>query len=317
MKRLIAFLLISLGFFPLFAQTRNDIVIYVPRVTGWGGTADDPAFFSNMFIMEVSARSYAIGHSRGDSDYTLSGNVSTYQAGYQDEDELQAPLYALHVSLTNNLTSQVVVEQDLVYEIAAETNEVLPVLIFNMLASIPIVKVGYNDSWRNKWWYFSIEGFWSPRLYSSKGTSINALNFGGGAATEVQFFNFMSFKGGVDIVPDTISVSSDEVPTGIMLEAPFMLKLVLKPGLYYMLEPYGGIQINAPLTGEIAPSLLSWLAGFQYGVKAGEGVFFVDGRVVYDLEATRLPSGSVEPETNRIMLKIGIGLKYGIFTRKK
>ena len=85
-----------------------------------------------------------------------------------------------------------------------------------------------------------------------------------------------------------------------------------------MLEPYGGILFNIPMYDTTNPYVLSWLAGFQYGVKAGEHTFFVDSRFSMDLGKSSLEenlSGSTN-YFNRYTIHIGIGYKFGFIKKK-
>jgi hypothetical protein len=61
---------------------------------------------------------------------------------------------------------------------------------------------------------------------------------------------------------------------------------------------------------------VSGRAGLQYGVKAGPGVFFIDGRFIMDLGASSLvKSGGGTVFYERYTVNLSIGYKYGIIQR--
>lgn len=314
MKKFVVVVLLLLLNMSLFAQTRQDIRIYVPFVTGRGGGIDDPIFFSNMLNMEVASRGYVIGETRVDSDFILTGSLAPFRPSPAEEDEEPpASLFLLHLTLVDLSTGLIVVEQDMLYETAEETGDYLPLLIFNMLANIPMSKLQLVDTWRNKWLYFDIMGYWTPRVYSAAGTSVILANFGGSIAAELHFLNYMSAETGLEITADSV-VRDKETYRSLMLEMPFLVKLVFKPASTYMLEPYGGMQYNFPLTPGVEPSVFSSVWGVQCGVQAGPGCFFVDYRFIIDIDKLKLPGKPEDIE--RQFFKMGIGYKYGMFPKE-
>jgi hypothetical protein len=311
----------------LFAQ---PVFIFIPDVTGRGSAPDDPYFFTQMLIMETAARNYPPGESRDESPYSMNGTLSPVASEY---DELGAdPLYSLHLQLVNNDSGEVLVEQELVYAWAEETNAVLPLLVFTMLANIPppeppappepqVIQAAVSDAWRQKWWYFGGYASWGPRVYTGDYQSANLANFGFGLETEIQFLNFLSFEAGVELAQDWVVVSRDEEAEyrGHVLEIPALLKLVIKPGVHFMIEPYAGLQLNIPLNEITSPPPLSWTAGLQYAVKAGPGGFFVDARAAVDMgdsTLARLPENTIYPY-RRYAIKLAAGYKIGVFSRNK
>ena len=317
MKKLFLVVLLLYLNIPLFAQTRQDTSIFVPFVTGRGGGIDDPIYFSNMLNMEVASRGYAIGETRLDSDFILTGSLAPFlPPQVEDDEEPPASLFLLHLTLVDLSNGLILVEQDLLYETAEKTGDYLSLLIFNMLANIPMSKIQFVDTWRNNWLYFDAIGYWSPRVYSDaeKHTASAAIhNFGGGIASELHFQDYVSAETGLEITSDSV-IDNKETYRSLMLEIPFLLKLVFKPALTYMLEPYGGVQYNFPFTPAVAPSEFSWLMGFQYGVQAGPGCFFIDYRFIVDMDKIRLQGRAGDVDRN--FFKLCVGYKYGIFPRK-
>jgi len=190
----------------------------------------------------------------------------------------------------------------------------------------PIIESDYDDEWRNKLWYLGAGVFWDPRLYYGSMPEINLLNFSFGFSLEFHFFRYanekleflkyLSLGTGMEFASDWIVVSprlNDDYRNTIM-QIPLTLYGVFKPGTDLLLEPYLGILFNIPLLPETTPSLLSWQAGFQYGIKAGQGIFYWDIRYSMDfgksgINANR-PGG--DREYDRYMLYLGIGYKYDL-----
>jgi hypothetical protein len=300
----------------------GGISINIPPVTGTGKTPADNDFFHQMLIMEVGARNFIVANSREDAQYELKGNVSRQEPL---EDALPGlALYSLHLMLVRTEDNEVIVEQALMYSDTEETNEYLPLLVFTMLANIPpneietgfrIVEVETSDDrWRNMWLYANVSVLWTPRLYEGDYQSARLVNFGFGGAAEFHFQNWFSVETGVELAQDWVKVTilSDSEIHGQVLEIPLLAKGVIKPGRHFMLEPYMGIQLNLPLTGGLTPPLFSWVFGMQYGVKAGPGAVFLDGRFALDL-------GSSIPEEGRSFkryaVKLALGYKLGFFHR--
>jgi hypothetical protein len=315
--------------FSLFAQMRDDISIFVPPVTGTGSGPDDLIYFTDMTQMEVPARGFALSETQSGADYIIRGSISPYTPEYEEPEELgedeelveipEDSYYALHVALIDNQTEYVMVEQDLIYQVLEETNEYFPVLIFNMLANIPLSKLTYDDNWRHKWLYIGGYVNWSPRIYTGTLSAAYMAGFGLGVSTEFHFLNFMSLETGLEINEDSVASQKGIAARGLVVEVPALLKIVLKPSLHYMLEPYGGIQINGPTSREIMPPLVSWLAGFQFGVRAGGGVFFIDARFIRDIgESTMFPDAPSEQlDYQRMVIKFNLGYKFGFVNRSR
>jgi hypothetical protein len=331
MKKFITAAVVFFSIFPLFAQSRSDISVFIEPVSGDGSSPEDLAYFNEMMAMEVPARGFSLGETKKLADYSLVGSVAPYEMPYEDPEEAadedveyedpEGKYYAFHIALIDNETDYVMVEQDLTYQSLEEVNEYFPLLIFNMLANIPLSKLTYDDLWRNKWLYFAFAVHWTPRVYTGSGTGAGSSalmwNFGLGVTAEFHFLNFMSAEAGLEITRDAVASINGDSNQGLVMEVPFMLKFVVKPSLHYMLEPYGGIQLNAPAVEDIKPTLLSWFAGFQFGMKAGGGAFFIDLRFLQDVgksEVGRTSTSNVRHYT-RTMLKIGLGYKYGFVNR--
>ena len=170
-----------------------------------------------------------------------------------------------------------------------------------------------DDAWRNKHLYFTACGLWSPRLYTGDSDSVHISNFGFLLTAEWNFWRFLSLGAGVEFSGDWI-VTNDASYRDIILEVPVTLRGVFRPFNYFLIEPYLGAHLNVTLTRATYPSLISWLAGFQYGVKTGPGLIVVDIRFSTDL----FPSYVADQlEYRRTILRLGIGYKIGLFDKKR
>ena len=302
---------------PLDAQIGRGISIFIPPVNGTGKERDDNEFFKQMIFMEIAARNFLTGDSRGTAHYSLQGSLSP-----QAREGGEPPIYQLHLSLIKNEDDSIMVEQELSYATQYDANEYLPLLIFNMLANIPPLDIASpefappecpapSDTWRNKWWYPGLHVVWTPRMYNGNYESASLFNFGFGASGEFHFYNRFSVEAGVELMQDWIRITPDTQIKNHVIEIPFLFKLVFKPGHYFMLEPYAGIQMNVPLNSGHTPPIVSWLGGMQYGVKAGPGPVFIDARVVMDIGKSSIEWENTASQFQRYTVKVGIGYKIG------
>jgi len=190
----------------------------------------------------------------------------------------------------------------------------------NNAAEIPVVPYSKNDpevddDWRNKMWYFSFSVAWAPRAYIGEYLSAFFPNACIGAAAEFHFFDRFSAEAGLSITTDWVVLD----PTrnidfrDILLEIPISFKYVFKPSTHFMLEPYAGLILNISIYNTIKPPPVSWMLGFQYGVKAGPGVFFIDSRFSMDITKARLNEIYGRVEFNRIKMYVGAGYKISFF----
>jgi hypothetical protein len=101
------------------------------------------------------------------------------------------------------------------------------------------------------------------------------------------------------------------------LEIPLLLRVVIKPGTNFMLEPYSGICLNFSLLGQTKPSQVSWVLGYQNGIKAGPGALFFDFRFSMDLfkSSVQERQGIIAPEYKRYNLAVGAGYKFGVIQK--
>jgi len=225
--------------------------------------------------------------------------------------------FIFYLALVNNATDQAIGEQYIIYKaIDHSVSEMVSVMVRNMLSSIPLnMTRSFSKDSRDKWLFLDVNLLWAPRLYTNKDyQSISWLNFGASVAAEFHFMNFMSLGAGVQISQDWIVVSEkkgDEYQD-LILEVPFSLRFVLKPGNNYLIEPYMGISGNFSVIGNTKPSAFSWFLGCQIGFDMGPGMFIIDPRFAMDFFESSLPTSL---EYRRYLMQIGIGYKFGFISK--
>jgi len=314
MKRHVLRLLLFFSGFALFAQAIPSYYIYIAPVGGVGKGPEDNAFFAGSLAAEVIANNHVITGRQSRSEFTIVPELGPMpgQAGQ---------LFIFRIALTDSKTKNIITEQELIYSSLEEADNLLKVMASSAFSAITALH-WEMDAWRNKWLYIGGSVFWAPRIYHGEDRSVQMVNFGGSILAEVQFLDFMSAEVGVTLVPDwfgILGMEGNEYQDWI-LEFPVLLKFPLKPATYYMIEPYGGIHINIPMYNISNLPLFSWKAGLQYGVKAEQGIIFIDGSFSMDIgkkpSTTRKTDGA-EISFNRYMISLGLGYKFGFLTRYK
>jgi len=312
-KNILAMVLLLFGGFSLAAQSRTGTSIYVLPVTGIGSSPEDNSIFYEQLVSELINHNFTPAKAQKGADFSFVGTLAP-----TDGKE-----HSFRLGLLDNKTGKTTVEGELLYGTTEDINTQFPVLISNLLYTIP-ENTGVNDEWRNKWLYVGASAIWSPRIYKGIGTDTqtNLFSFGGGISAELQVFNFLSVGTGLEFAQDMVKISDKEEKASL-LEIPVLMKLVLKPGTWFMIEPYAGVQFNIPFESDTyKPSGVSMLAGLQYSVKAGPGAFFVDARFGMDLSDSTIKvqtasnSKGEEKSFNRTTIHLGVGYKIGAIQRK-
>jgi hypothetical protein len=325
MKKLFICLLLLFTTFSLYAQTLNaptvfpqprkpSASVYVLPVTGTGATPEDNALFYNKIVSEITEQSFILAKTLPDSEFYYIGALSASP----DASESGGKQYIFHLTLLDTRTNTIQSEGDVVYEDAGGITNAFSTLVYTLLLTIP--ETAGKNNWRNKWVFANVSAFWTPRAYAADSAAMHVVNFGGGIYGEVQFLDFLAAQIGVEFTTDMIKVSAkdEETPSNYLLEIPVMVKHVIKPGEYFLLEPYTGIHLNIPFTRDTVPPAISWLIGFEYGVKLGPGVFYIDPRFSIDLgKSVMNPESDYKGlEFQRYIIHIGAGYKLGFFTRR-
>ena len=172
-----------------------------------------------------------------------------------------------------------------------------------------------GGDWRDSWLFLGLTAAWNPRIYMGEGPAFNLINPNIGFYPELQVLDSVSLETGFGLTPEWITVSEDDDFRDLMLEIPLLLKIVLKPSEHFLLEPYSGVAFNFSLFQLTKPSPVSWVAGYQHGVRAGQGAFFFDFRFSMDLGKSsfvKYPDITYQ----RYGVSFGIGYKYGLFPKE-
>jgi len=307
MKKVLFFVLHLFVFISLHAQNITDVRIYVPAVTGEGRFGDSNYFYQQI-TYEVVSLQHSIVRSQSVSNYTLKGFITP-------EPVYGSMNYVFFLELINSKTNDVIAQQNFVYyTLDVSVVRLISSIVGNMLSGIP--NVFASEDIRDKYIFIDGKILWVPRLYSSQNDSIFWMNIGLEFSFEYHFLKFMAINTGIHFTQDWIIVSNSndqiEEYRDLILDIPVIMKFIFKPGSF-MLEPYYGISINASLMRITQPSLLSWLIGFQFGVKAGPGLIVFDPRFTCDI----FNSSYDTLIYNRYTIQIGAGYKVGFLPRKK
>lgn len=331
----------------VFSQNRADTTLFIEPISG--GSPADRAFFEDNLKMEISAAGYTIIDDILDAIYSVSASIAPEDDGF-----------VLSITLSNVEESREMVTQELFYTKVEESYEVLPFLVWQMLANAPFLvneipppppprvyntdtesttnsgkmtpivnlvnAVPDDDSWKNKWIYLGAKFGVSPRFYTAAGDEANAesITIELGLESSIHVVDFLSVQIEVDFSLDTADYQNLPHPSdppgdvtyrSPILTFPLLLKGVLKPGVSFLVEPYGGAYLNLPLTAKIQPPIGGWIAGFDFGVKTGRGVIFFDFRYSTDFGSTKVDDRRVE--FNRNIVSVTAGYKVGFLNRKQ
>jgi len=289
--------------FSLNAQDARDIKIYVPPVLGEGRPGDSN-FFYQQLTYEVIYHQYTLIRTSSGSDFTLRGAISP-------EPVLGSPYHIFNLELIKTENSEVIARQNVVYYLLdTVVVSMVSTMAYNMLAGFPNTLA--PEDWRNNHLYINAGVMWAPRLYIGEAESFNWGNVGLGLSGEFHFSKLIAAGIGLQFTQDWIVVSQADAIEyrDLILDIPFMFKFVFKPG-DLMLEPYTGLSLNLSLMQLTQPSLLSWLIGMQFGVRAGRGSIVIDPRFSLDLFSSSIPSLDYE----RYTIQVGIGYKYGFMPK--
>jgi len=339
-KKVILWVIIFCACFSLSAQNIRDIRIHIRHVEGVGSEPGDNAHVRNLFLAEAMGRSIILMPSRLNADYELIGQLMTsveYFSFHEYSDELfgeggqgldpSEPAHVLRIVVQDARTGTNVVVRDLIYRNQSEIDTFFPVLSHNIFN--PITEMSYGqysqteepvpeapDVWRNRRFYAGAVVYWTPRIYIGDGQSTFFSNVGLGLSFEYHFHNMFSAETGLEFAADWINLTGREGDDyrDLVMEIPFVIKFVIKPLAYFMLEPYTGFNFNIPFFNTAKPPPVSWRIGFQYGVKAGPGVLVIDPRFTVDLGKSKIEGrfgGYQVYEYQRHSIYIGVGYKYG------
>jgi hypothetical protein len=342
------FLLISLCFcfaLPLFAQSRDDVRVYIPPVSG--GVPEQQEFFAENFKMELIGANYVVADSLADSDYSMNLSVTQeVEDSYEDKTGTTVAgriVNILSVSLKDSEDGREILQFSWAFESLEEMYEWNLHLIYQAMANVPFTKLtGVPDTnhWRNKWVYvrasfdYPITFYANPNpaaIHENPNDYPNAtppfdvldhkvLPFPGATlGVEFQFLNWMSLEGDFQIN------FGDPLSTSLIPSINAALKFPLKPSKHFMIEPYAmGAFPAATASDTLSFPKLGAGGGVQFGVKGGSlGAFFVDLNYVHYFGSVVTKNNDIYkkyPATikwSRFSVGLGIGYKIGFFNRSK
>jgi len=224
--------------------------------------------------------------------------------------------YYFTLELLDSGSGEVLGKKKMLYYVTDDSvGELVSVIVYDLLSDIPAVPAKRGDS-RDRWLYFETSLLWMPKIYYEGYDSINFLGLGMKLGMEFHFIRFMSLAAGIQATQEFISASTEDI-TDFMLEVPIALKFVLKIDNNYSLEPYGGAAFNYSVGGKIQPSVYSWFAGVQFGIKdrSETGMFVIDPRFSMDFYNSSVSEGKIEYK--RYCVQLGLGYKFGVIQKKK
>jgi hypothetical protein len=344
MKKHLIFMAFFLAACGLFAQSRDDVKVYVPPVSG--GVPEQQMFFAENFKMELIGANYAVVDDRNNSDYTMNLAITQdVEDTYEDDAGgrmVQQIINVLTVSLQDSRDNREILQFSWAFETLEEMYEWNLHLIYQAMANVPLTKLtGVPDTnhWRNKWIYVRASFDYPITFYANPDPVAISKTPVPGAGTpdytkldhkvmpypgmslgiEFQFLNFMSVEG------DFRLNFGDPLSTTLIPSIDLELKFPLKPSKHFMIEPYGMVTFPTTTATETVDfPRLGLGGGIQLGVKGGSrGALFVDvnyvqylGNVVTRNTDTAKPN----PATiswNRFAIGLGVGYKIGFLNRNK
>jgi hypothetical protein len=179
-----------------FSQNRADTTLYIAPITG--GSPSERTFFEENLNMEVSAAGYNLIDDLFDAIYSITASIAPEDDGN-----------VLSVTLSNVAESREMVTQELFFVQPEESYEVLPFLVWQMLANAPFLvtevpppplplplpptvvttdssnaarmapivnlinAVPDDDTWKNKWIYLGAKFGPSLHFYMTGSDSYN------------------------------------------------------------------------------------------------------------------------------------------------
>jgi len=225
--------------------------------------------------------------------------------------------YSFRVNLTDNNTGVIISKQNFIFVTAdSSVDKLISTAVTNLLADMPAVPSVKPDDVRDRWMYVETSALWTPKFYYDGYGDTDSLSFGIRLGLELQFLSFMSLGVGAQITNEQV-VTEANTYADFILETPILLKGVFKLNRFFTLEPYGGASWNYALLNTIQPSMFSWIAGVQFGIKEKNetGLFVFDARLSMDLSNSAILSEGIIYK--HFSVQLGIGYKFGFFQKGK
>jgi hypothetical protein len=344
MKRYFFVLALLCSVLPAFAQSRDDVKVYIPPVSG--GVPEQQMFFAENFKMELIGANYAVVDNQTDSDYSMNLAITQdVEDGYIDENGAAVAdqiINVLTISLQDSSDGREILQFSWAFETLEEMYEWNLHLIYQAMANVPLTKLTAapdTNHWRNKWIYVRASFDYPITFYANPDpTAIykEPVNPGEVATydrldhkvlpypgvtlgAEFQFLNWMSVEGGFQIN------FGDPLSTALIPSINAALKFPLKPSKHFMIEPYGMVTFpTTTATDTVTFPKLGVGGGIQFGVKGGSrGAFFAEANYIHYLGKVVTRNNDADkpkPSTinwSRFSVGLGIGYKIGFLNRNK
>jgi hypothetical protein len=294
-----------------FSAAAQSAVFHVSPVIGSGITEADNGFIFSLITDEIILRDYSLVTNPERADFILTGALSPYE----DEHWYYDQAFIVKITLIDKKTEVLLIEQDIVYSTLEDLSGIFPSMMQSIFSLIPSQKDA--EAPVQNLLYAGVTAFWSPRNYSGSYESMYFINFGGGIEAEYTLFPFLSLGLGAEVTSDWIMASANESHQAVSMGIPLLAKgFFISHSGDFLLQPYLGVQLNLSFNKAVKPSLFSGVLGFQYGVRFGPGIFYLDPRFSIDFSGSTITSNE-NYSFNRHIIHIGIGYKIGFFTRGK
>lgn len=306
---------------PLFGQSRSSIRIFIPEPTG--GVSNQREFFADQFKMEVRGAGYTVVDSEANSDYTL-------RLAVEDNPDYRtvagAEQFNLDIRLLQSGGNTELIRFGFPFTRLDAMYNWNPYLVYQALGTVGFddqpsgepsapPKPAEPEQWRNKWLYLNFAAGMDTVFFLRPGTMTTEHGMIMAAALAGLEFHFLGFLS-LEADPLKIRVLHDGEKYLLTSCFPVLLKVVLKPGGYVMLEPYAGAEWTLAIPDFTLPvPRLSALAGLQLGLRAGKReLVTVDFNISYSL----LGELTLVTGNKRGTLKFALlaGCKIGFFDRR-
>jgi hypothetical protein len=326
---------------PAFAQDRGQTRVNIQHSSG--GTREEQRFFDENLRMEVSGEGFSLAANPGEADYTIE-----YSIRPEGSDRV------LVCTLTNPQLGDRMVSEELLYTKLVDTYEVLPFVVWTLLANAPlkertppspvtgepvylpgireevriIEREGLaepDDVWKYHWLFLNARIGGSFRMFLSENSGVpnsSALGFDLGFESEFHVFNFLALQFGINYgldKPEYLGLLYEDFPVPVvypssLLSIPLMVKGIFNPTLRSTLGPYAGAYLTVKIIGSSKPPLLGVLGGVEYATKLVPGALFFDLRYSQDIGSTEVADGLFN--YRRLFITLSVGYKYGFFERR-
>jgi len=237
----------------------------------------------------------------------------------QSDGQEKGKKYSLRVDMIDNVTDKIISRQNFIFVTAdASVDKLLSTVVLNLFNDIPTAPSVKPDDSRDRWIYVETGVLWTPKTFYEGYDDVDLYSFGVKLGLELHFLSFLSLGVGAQVTNEKV-VAFAETFEDFILETPVALKGVFNLGKFCALAPYGGASWNYALMSKIEPSMFSWFAGVQFGIKDKKeiGLLVFDAKFSMDLFDSAVHGVSGENmEYKRFCFQIGVGYKFGLFQKK-